>query len=86
MALAPVLIDRLPFRKQFFIFTGLYPFVAGWLIFGWFALPPVASQDIGGLALTLIIGITGIAFSLPLGILLALEPAGCQAAKRRQCR
>ena len=32
----------------------------------------MASQDIGGLALTLIIGITGIAFSLPIGILLAL--------------
>ena len=46
--------------------------MAGWLIFGWFALPPVASQDIGGLALTLIIGITGIVFSLPIGILLAL--------------
>ncbi|MEC7191008.1 MAG: amino acid ABC transporter permease, partial [Pseudomonadota bacterium] len=38
VALAPVLIDRLPFRKQLFIFTGLYPFLAGWLIFGWFAL------------------------------------------------
>ena len=72
VALAPVLIDRVPFRKQLFIFTGLYPFLAGWLIFGWFALLPVASQDIGGLALTLIIGITGIAFSLPIGILLAL--------------
>ena len=72
VAITPVLFDKVPFRKPLFIFTTLYPFIAGWLIFGWFALPPVASQDIGGLALTLIIGITGIAFSLPLGILLAL--------------
>ena len=72
VAITPVLFDKVPFRKPLFIFTTLYPFIAGWLIFGWFALPPVATQDIGGLALTLIIGITGIAFSLPLGILLAL--------------
>jgi general L-amino acid transport system permease protein len=72
VAIAPVLFDKVPFRKPLFIFTALYPFVAGWLIFGWFVLPPISSQDIGGLALTLIIGVTGIAFSLPLGILLAL--------------
>ena len=72
VAISPVLFDKVPFRKPLFIFTALYPFIAGWLIFGWFALPPISSQDIGGLALTLIIGVTGIAFSLPLGILLAL--------------
>lgn len=72
VAISPVLFDKVPLRKPLFIFTALYPFIAGWLIFGWFALPPISSQDIGGLALTLIIGVTGIAFSLPLGILLAL--------------
>ena len=52
VAIAPVLFDRVPFRKLMFVFTALYPFVAGWLIFGWFALPPVASQDIGCLLYT----------------------------------
>ena len=46
VAITPVLFDKVPFRKPLFIFTTLYPFIAGWLIFGWFALPPVASQDI----------------------------------------
>ncbi|MBP2236548.1 general L-amino acid transport system permease protein [Sinorhizobium kostiense] len=36
------------------------------------ALTPVASREIGGFLLSIIIGVTGIALSLPLGILLAL--------------
>ena len=36
------------------------------------ALAPVASRDLGGFLLSLIIGVAGIALSLPLGILLAL--------------
>ena len=38
VALAPVLFDRVPGRKQLFLFTALFPFIAGWLIFGGFAL------------------------------------------------
>ncbi|MDA9930586.1 amino acid ABC transporter permease [Alphaproteobacteria bacterium] len=75
VALAPVLFDRVPGRKYLFWFTAIYPFVGGWLVFGWFLLPPVNSLDIGGLALTLLIGVTGIAFSLPAGIILALGRA-----------
>ena len=36
------------------------------------ALPPVASRDFGGFTLSIIIGLSGICLSLPLGILLAL--------------
>ncbi|MBK5567901.1 amino acid ABC transporter permease [Ensifer sp. SSB1] len=36
------------------------------------ALAPVASREIGGFLLSIIIGVTGISLSLPLGILLAL--------------
>jgi general L-amino acid transport system permease protein len=36
------------------------------------ALAPVQSKQFGGFTLSLVIGVTGIAFSLPLGVLLAL--------------
>jgi general L-amino acid transport system permease protein len=39
---------------------------------GYFGLRPVPSQQFGGFTLSLVIGVTGIAFSLPLGVLLAL--------------
>ena len=35
-------------------------------------LEPVASKQFGGFMLSIVIGMTGIAFSLPLGVLLAL--------------
>ena len=50
----------------------MFPFVAGWLLVGGFGLSPVETDQFGGIMLTLIIGTTGISFSLPLGILLAL--------------
>lgn len=44
------------------------------LLFSWFpvGLEPVPSREMGGFLLAIIIGVSGIAFSLPLGILLAL--------------
>jgi general L-amino acid transport system permease protein len=39
---------------------------------GFFRLAPVQSKQFGGFTLSLVIGVTGIAFSLPLGMLLAL--------------
>ncbi|MEV8467026.1 amino acid ABC transporter permease [Fluviibacterium sp. DFM31] len=128
VALAPVLYFGLP-RKMLW-FTGLYPFLTYWLIWGgtlwipvmalvgvvvgflvfrvledksffgamvaalaaamafWIvltapladalasvlplALTPVASREIGGFMINFILGTSGIALSLPLGILLAL--------------
>jgi len=72
VAVAPVLFDNIPHRGKFLIFSLLYPFVAGWLIVGGWGLEYVPSDKYGGFLLTMIIGVTGITFSLPLGILLAL--------------
>ena len=71
VALAPVLFNALP-RKMLW-FSAAYPIVAYFLIWGGaFGLTSVASRQLGGFTLALILGVTGIAASLPLGILLAL--------------
>ncbi len=70
VALAPVLFTQVP--RQLLWFSLIYPVVAYFLIWGGMGLEPVESAMIGGFLLALIIGATGIAFSLPIGILLAL--------------
>ena len=125
VAVAPVLFNKLP--RQMLIFTGLYPFIAFWLIWGgtiltpfmvlvglvagyfafqrlerqsfamgmlggvvaaavaiwiggfvssalpgFLALEAVASRDMGGFMLNLILGVVCVSLSLPIGILLAL--------------
>jgi general L-amino acid transport system permease protein len=72
LALAPVLFFGLPHRRRLLWISAAYPFVAGWLIYGGFGLKVVETGLYGGFMLTLIIGVTGISASLPLGILLAL--------------
>ena len=72
VALAPLLYDKFPRRGYGIIFSICYPFIAGWLLVGGLGLEPVSTDLFGGILLTLIIGLTGIVFSLPLGILLAL--------------
>ncbi len=72
LAIIPVLFDHIPFRKFGLIYSALFPFIAGWLLIGGLGLEPVPTSEFGGLMLTLVIGVTGIAFSLPIGILLAL--------------
>ncbi len=73
VALAPVLYDNVPHRGKVLIFTVLYPLIAGVLLVGGiFGLEYVATDQFGGLMLNVIIGVTGIAFSLPIGICLAL--------------
>ncbi|CAN0585150.1 unnamed protein product, partial [Laminaria digitata] len=72
LALAPILFSAIPLRRPLLWFSVAFPFVAGWLIYGGFGLPIVGTGQYGGFMLTLIIGVTGIAASLPLGILLAL--------------
>jgi len=71
-ALVPVLHDGTPHRGKFLLLSIAYPFVAGWLIYGGFGLEIVDTQKYGGFLLTLIVGVTGIFASLPIGILLAL--------------
>lgn len=72
LAIAPVLFDKFPFRKKSLIFTCIYPFLAGWLLLGGFGLEPVDTDKFGGILLTLVIGVVGISFSFPLGVILAL--------------
>lgn len=72
VALIPVLFDGVPFRKPGMYFSAAYPFIAAWLLLGGFGLTSVDTDQIGGAMLNTVVGVTGIAFSLPLGILLAL--------------
>ncbi len=72
VALAPVLYDRLPHRRRLMAFSLAYPVIAGWLIHGGLGLQIVETQVYGGFLLTLIVGVTGILASLPIGIVLAL--------------
>lgn len=72
IALIPVLWDKAPMRKTGMYFSCVFPFIAGWLLLGGFGLESVPTDKFGGFMLTLVIGVTGIAFSLPIGICLAL--------------
>lgn len=67
-----LLWENCPARKHLIKFAMVFPFIAFWLICGGFGLEKVPTGEFGGFMLTLIIGITGITLSLPLGILLAL--------------
>ena len=71
-ALVPLLYDRMPGRKYGLLYAVSFPLICGWLLLGGFGLEPVATDQFGGFMLTLVIGVTGIAFSLPIGIVLAL--------------
>jgi len=71
-ALVPVLWDHCPQRGRLIWFSVAYPVIGYVLIFGAGILPEVRTDQLGGLLLTLIIGVTGITVSLPVGILLAL--------------
>jgi general L-amino acid transport system permease protein len=67
------LYDKAPGRKYGLWFVCAYPFIAYGLLYGGFAgLDYVESPKWGGLLLTLAMGVTGIAFSIPFGIVLAL--------------
>ena len=72
LAVLPVLYDRLPGRKHWMWYVAAFPFLVGWLLVGGFGLAPVETHEFGGFMLTLVIGVTGISFSLPIGIALAL--------------
>jgi len=73
-ALAPWLIENVPGKKWLRRFSVIYPFIAAWLLVGgWFGiLESVTTNNLGGFALNLTVGLAGIVLSLPVGILLAL--------------
>ena len=84
-AILPMLYDRLPGRKHWFWYVAAFPFLVGWLLVGGFGLTPVETHQFGGFMLTLIIGVTGISFSLPIGIALALGRTSDLPAVRILC-
>jgi general L-amino acid transport system permease protein len=60
-------------RRRWLLFSAAFPVIAYFLLWGGaFGLEPVRSAQFGGFLLTFIIGVTGIAASLPIGVLLAL--------------
>jgi general L-amino acid transport system permease protein len=72
-ALVPTLIDGMPFRRWFGLFLLVpYPVITFFLLTGGFGLETVETSLWGGLLVTLVVAITGIVASFPLGILLAL--------------
>ena len=85
LAILPVLYDRLPGRRHWFWYVAAFPFLVGWLLIGGFGLPLVETDQFGGFMLTLIIGVTGISFSLPIGIALALGRTSGMPALRILC-
>lgn len=72
VALWPLLFTNAPARKQLLWYAGAYPVLAFVLLLGGFGLEGVETAKFGGFMLTMVIGVTGIAVSLPLGIVLAL--------------
>jgi general L-amino acid transport system permease protein len=74
LLLVPLLIPRVPAKGlNAILFFGVFPVVAFFLLVGdVLGLPHVETRVWGGFLVTLVISFTGIIFSLPLGILLAL--------------
>ncbi len=84
-ALIPVLFDNIPNRKYALWFSLAAPVIIGWLLLGGMGLTPVSTDKFGGFMLTLVIGITGIVGSLPIGIALALGRQSDMPALRMVC-
>ncbi|MFT5221040.1 MAG: general L-amino acid transport system permease protein [Planctomycetota bacterium] len=84
-ALVPILFDKVPFRKPGLWFSLAAPFIIGWLLIGGMGLAPVPTNLFGGFMLTMVIGVTGIVGSLPLGIVLALGRQSHMPAVRMIC-
>lgn len=87
LLLVPLFIPRVP-RKGWLIagIVLLYPVLAFALLYGgWFGLPVVETSRWGGFMLTLVVAVTGMVGSLPIGILLALGRRSRMPAIRIFC-
>jgi general L-amino acid transport system permease protein len=82
--LLPLLIPRVPFKiANALLFFVVFPIAAYFLLVGgFFGLPYVETRSWGGLLVTLVVALTGIIASLPLGILLALARRSALPALR----
>jgi len=72
--LLPLLVPQLPYKPlNAVLFFGAFPVIAFFLLVGGvFGLVHVETRAWGGLLVTLVVAVTGIIASLPLGIMLAL--------------
>jgi general L-amino acid transport system permease protein len=71
--LTPLLIPRAPAKTlNAVLFFIVLPVVAYFLLRGGFGLPLVDTRQWGGLLVTLVVSVTGIVVSMPIGIALAL--------------
>ena len=84
-AIIPVLFDKVPHRKKALWFSLASPFIIGWLLLGGAGLEPVPTNLFGGFMLTMVVGVTGIVCSLPIGIGLALGRISHLPALRMVC-
>ena len=85
LAVVGVLRENMPGKKYWLWYAVAFPFIAAWLLVGGFGLSPVSTNKLGGILLTVVIGVTGITFSLPIGILLALGRRSRLPALRTVC-
>lgn len=85
--IVPMLIPGLPARRlNLVLLLVVFPLVAIVLLAGDRpGLPPVPTSEWGGLLVTLVVAITGIVASLPLGVLLALGRRSDMPAIRMLC-
>ena len=86
-ALVPLFLPRLPHKGWIVLGIVLvYPVVAYFLLYGGvFGLPVVETSRWGGFMLTLVVAVTGMAGSLPVGVLLALGRRSTMPAIRIFC-
>ena len=86
LAVVGVLRENMPGNKKYWLWYAVaFPFIAAWLLIGGFGLVPISTNKFGGILLTLIIGVAGVTFSLPIGILLALGRRSKLPALRTVC-
>ena len=87
LSIIGLLIPQFPAKKYLGIFLFcIFPIIAFYLYSGGiFNLPYVATSFWGGLHLTLVIAVTGIVLSLPIGILLALGRRSHMPAVKSLC-
>ena len=81
----PVLFDNVPHRRWGLIYACLFPVIAFFLLMGGFGLEEVSTEKLGGLLLTIVISLTGIVGSLPIGIVLALGRRSTMPVIRLLC-
>lgn len=72
LALVPILFENVPYRKWGMLYAACFPILAFFLLAGGLGLDFVETDKWGGLMLTMVIAVVGIAASLPIGIVLAL--------------